>query len=174
MFGNRLRSSLSKQLLSLKEQIVPGRHFCCIHSSGYEQLHNGSPSMTWTPHAFIDEPGHGMPAVLKGARQPSSMLWPSSSLLQQSILDPLQFPLQQHVMLQIQLNGSIQGSLPAEPNGSDEDALECARGNTYQPSRRKRVNKHGLGKRLSMPSQRLTLLRRMRKGRHRLTVDHYL
>lgn len=67
---------------------------------------------------------------------------------------------------------------PAPPPGSCPGAtpapLQCGnRGNTWQPSRRKRINKHGLEKRLSTPAGRETLLRRLRKGRWRITVDAF-
>ncbi|KAG2491074.1 hypothetical protein HYH03_010519 [Edaphochlamys debaryana] len=52
--------------------------------------------------------------------------------------------------------------------------IRCgARGTTYQPSRRKRVNRHGIEKRLSTPQGRELLLRRLKKGRWRVTVDAF-
>nr|8A22_AB Chain AB, bL34m [Polytomella magna]8APN_AB Chain AB, bL34m [Polytomella magna]8APO_AB Chain AB, bL34m [Polytomella magna] len=47
------------------------------------------------------------------------------------------------------------------------------RGMTYQPSRKKRINKHGMEKRLGTEDGRLTILRRLEKGRWRLTVDMF-
>ncbi|KXZ51825.1 hypothetical protein GPECTOR_11g265 [Gonium pectorale] len=72
--------------------------------------------------------------------------------------------------------GGIPAGAPEGPVGSSgvEAPLQCGnRGNTYQPSRRKRVNRHGLEKRLSTPQGRDVLLRRLRKGRWRITVDAF-
>ncbi|KAG1670963.1 hypothetical protein FOA52_011398 [Chlamydomonas sp. UWO 241] len=80
------------------------------------------------------------------------------------------------------VDGVGEGASPLQPSidtpGVDVPLLECKRkglGQTWQPSRRKRVNSHGVEKRLSTPGGRSTLMRRLlTQKRTRLTVDCFV
>ena len=63
-----------------------------------------------------------------------------------------------------------------QDDGHGNTLLECGkRGTNYQPSRAKRVNKHGLEKRIQTPEGRHMLVRRLLKQkRARITVDAFI
>ncbi|PNH11451.1 50S ribosomal protein L34 [Tetrabaena socialis] len=96
----------------------------------------------------------------------AQQFWPGTPQPQPA--QPAVLPGAEQQELTLPVSGGVVGE------GDAEAPMQCGnRGNTYQPSRRKRVNKHGLEKRLRTLEGREVLLRRLKKGRWRITVDTF-
>mmetsp|Transcript_8467 Transcript_8467/g.14528 ORF Transcript_8467/g.14528 Transcript_8467/m.14528 type:complete len:271 (+) Transcript_8467:23-835(+) len=135
-------------------------------TSQQQQQHTSARPTEPVPHMQVSS------SSMQQACTPELHLWPG--LVQVPVTQgPLPSPCTDH---QLPSPGAGLDQLPlsAPGMGDSGEILQAGnRGTSYQPNKRKRLKKHGMVKRLGSPLGRATIMRRIRKGRWRLTVDHY-